>query len=90
MTNPKATGPIEIVARVNGEIVTIPIQDVQCLRVGSDNGHAIRILPGTVHRCLILGADALVNEQLARKPHEIAKDCTVPPKPVVTATKTSF
>lgn len=74
---PKAVGPIEIIARVGGQVVTIPVSDLVCVRIDSDGDQAIRILPGVVGRCLALGADALVAEKLSRTVADIAKDCRV-------------
>ncbi len=73
---------LEIIARVNGEPVTIPLHDLVCVRFDNDRDQTIRILPGVAGRCLTLGAEALVHEQLTRTVEDIARDCRVPPKTV--------
>lgn len=70
---------LEIVARINGEVVTIPLHDVQCVRITAEGeGSAIRIMPGTVARCIELGATALVREMQTRPSHEVARECANP------------
>ena len=68
--------PIEIVARINGEAVTIPLSDVLCVRLGSAD-EQVRILPGVVARCLALGASALMSDS-EQAPQDAARACRVP------------
>lgn len=72
---PKANGQIEFIVRIDGEAVALQISDLIGVRIGSSAGGTVSIMPGTVKRCLQLGADALAAEMLTEKINEIARGC---------------
>lgn len=71
---------IEFIVVIGGNTVVLKVADLKCVRVGSETGKQLLIMPGTIARCLALGASAVLSEQETRQPHEIAKDCALPPK----------